>query len=171
MARYLMAVVVGVVGSALSVCAPASAASITPGTYRVFWEPRPNHVVLPQAAVTRPSRGGDDTVDVHQWEFVAVDYRPAGPVFQMRNAASRLCLVPSRSRPGVVAVEQNACGVGDSGLWYVAETGGHYRITLASNPRTALYGAAVGSSEPSAAVGQVGDEPTARWILEPLEKR
>ncbi|GAB2686891.1 RICIN domain-containing protein [Nocardia thraciensis] len=171
-ARILLAAAAGVITSVLTVSASASAASIPPGRYRVYWEPRPNSVVLPHAdGVSRPVGGRDDTVDVHQWEFVAIDYRAGEPVFQMRNMASRLCLNPSQPRSGIVGVEQNTCGVGDSETWNVTETGRNYRITLASDPRTALYADRFGASEPAAALAQIGDQPAARWILEPIARR
>ncbi|MFJ1455729.1 RICIN domain-containing protein [Nocardia sp. N2S4-5] len=165
-------VAAGMIAALVTVSVPASAEPIRPGRYRVFWEPLPSTPILPQPTdVSLPRHGADDTLDVHQWEFVAIDYRPAGPVFQIRNAASRLCLRPGRLPADSAPARQDVCGISDTETWTVSPADGNYRLTLAADHRIALYGSATGASAPTALVGPVDNRSVARWILKPLSTR
>ncbi|MGV9668098.1 hypothetical protein ACWDUL_22585 [Nocardia niigatensis] len=168
-ARAVLVIVAHVLAAALA-AAPAAAEPLRPGGYRIFLEAEPAYTLRPvvTAADIAGARGGtDDSADINRWQLVLIGYRPAGPVFQLLNSSTRLCLQPVRLDSLTYSVGQNVCGVADTGLWYVSETNGNRRLSLASDPSQTLYGDTA-STSPVALLGRVGDEPRARWIFRHL---
>ncbi|MBF6169842.1 RICIN domain-containing protein [Nocardia blacklockiae] len=143
---------------------PAAAAPLQPGTYRIFLEAQPAYALAPPVTASRPvaQAGRDDGADISGWELALIAYRPAGPIFQLRNATTRMCLQPRRIDAVSYSVGQDVCTVDDAGLWFVARTAGNYRISLASDSSLTVY---ADTAQGTALLGRVGDQPHARWIL------
>lgn len=168
MSARTVLVIVATILLAMLTITPADAEPLRGGRYRIFLESQPALTLRPVIAAETGARSiADNGADLNQWEPVLITYRPAGPVFQLLNSSTRLCLHPVRLDPLTYSVGQNVCGVADTGLWYVSETGGNHRVSLAADPSLTLYGDTA-SAAPVALLGRVGDEPRARWVFRRL---
>ncbi|MGW5109302.1 hypothetical protein [Nocardia sp. NPDC004123] len=167
-ARAVLVIVAHVLFAAAAT--PAAAAPLRSGGYRIFLEAQPAYTLRPvvtAADIADVRTSANEGADTNRWEPVLIGYRPAGPVFQLLNSSTRLCLQPVRLDSLTYSVGQNVCGVADTGLWYVSETNGNRRVSLASDPSRTLYGDTT-STTPVALLGAIGDEPRARWIFRHL---
>ncbi|MFF0634900.1 hypothetical protein ACFYTS_20595 [Nocardia sp. NPDC004151] len=163
-ARVVLVIVIHLILAAVTIT-PASAEPLRPGRYRIFLEAQPAYTL--RLAVTAPTGAKaivDDGADLNRWETVLITYKPAGPLYQLLNSSTRLCLHPVKLDPVTYSVGQAVCGVADTGLWYLSETAGNHRVSLASDPSLTLYGD-TGSAVPIARLGHVSDEPRARWVF------
>ncbi|MEV5650949.1 hypothetical protein AB0L57_22085 [Nocardia sp. NPDC052254] len=149
----------------LFVSQPAGAASATTGTFRIASSEHPGYAMVSRRAGdpirALPGERGD------LWEFVVIDYRPAGPIYQIRNARTRWCLRPHRYDPGGAFVEQGACGVSDYVTWCLRNDGGSQYISLAADPQTIAYGTTTTGPGMTVIAGHGGNGRSAHWILRP----
>ncbi|WP_040815522.1 hypothetical protein [Nocardia concava] len=150
---------------------PAASAPLRGGGYAIFLEAAPTYTLRPTTAAAQVAAGtraaAGEGAEVNRWEPVLIGYRPAGPVYQLLNSTTRLCLQPVRLDAVSYSVVQDICGIADTGLWYISQAAANHRISLAADPSLTLYGD-TDSPVPVALVGRIGDEPRARWIFQHL---
>ncbi len=149
----------------LVVSQPTGAASAATGTFRIASSEHPGYTMVSRQVgdpiLAMPGERGD------RWEFVVIDYRPEGPIYQIRNVRTRWCLRPHHYDPGGAFVEQGACGVSDYVLWYLRNDGAGQYISLAADPQTIAYGTTTTGPGMTVVAGHGRSQKSAHWILQP----
>lgn len=161
---FLRILVCTAVSAGLFVRPAASASAATP-TFRIVSSDHPGYAMVAQEAGDPiravPGQRGD------LWEFVVIDYRSTGPIYQIRNARTRWCLRPHHYDPGGSIVEQGACGVSDYVTWALRDDGGSHYLSVAADPHMVAYGTTTAPAESTVVAGRGGSDDFAHWVLQP----